>query len=56
MTSYQVINNKNEYSCGDISISTKEWYDLLNMPKAKEYLSCRTNYVLGNEGHYELRN
>lgn len=40
MTSYQVINNKNEYSCGDLSISAKEWYDLLNMPKAKQYLDA----------------
>lgn len=33
-TLYKTVISKGEYSCGDIGISTKEWFDLLNEPEA----------------------
>ena len=36
-TLYKTVNEKGEYSCGDIKISTKEWLELLKDEKAKPY-------------------
>lgn len=36
-TIYQKVNDKGEYSCGDIGISAKEWFELLKDVDAKPY-------------------
>ena len=35
---YKTINNNGEFSCGDIGISTEEWYSLITNPKAEQYI------------------
>ena len=36
-TLYKTINTNGEYSCGDISVTTEEWLDILNDEKSKPY-------------------
>ena len=36
-TIYKTVNDNGEYSCGDIGISTEEWFQLLKHPEAKQY-------------------
>ena len=37
---FKTVNNKGEYSCGDIGISTSEWYDLLLDNNALQYIDA----------------
>lgn len=37
-TFYKTVKNNGEYSCGDIGITAKEWYSLLQDDKARPYL------------------
>lgn len=50
-TLYKTVISKGEYSCGDIGISTKEWFDLLNEPEASPYLE--TLYCFLREPEYK---
>lgn len=36
-TLYKTVNNKGEYSCGDLGITSEEWFQLLKHPDAKPY-------------------
>ncbi len=40
LTLYKTINNKGEYSCRDIGITTDEWFELLHKEKAKPYIDA----------------
>ena len=37
---FKTVNNNGEYSCGDIGISSEEWYSLITNPKAEQYLEA----------------
>ena len=37
---YKTVNNNGEYSCGDIGISSEEWYSLITNPKAEQYMEA----------------
>ena len=37
---FKTVNNNGEYSCGDIGISSEEWYSLITDPKAEQYLEA----------------
>lgn len=39
-TLYKTVNSNGEYSCGDIGITTEDWYDILKAPKAEQYIEC----------------
>ena len=39
LTLYKTVNNDGEYSCGDIGITTDEWFDLLSDNGAYQYIN-----------------
>ena len=39
-TIYKTVNDKGEYSCGDIGISAEEWFQLLKHPDARPYFDA----------------
>lgn len=39
LTLYKTVNNDGEYSCGDIGITTDEWFDLLSDNGANQYIN-----------------
>ena len=47
---YKTVNNNGEYSCGDIGISSEEWYSLITNPKAEQYLEALLCF-LREKGH-----
>lgn len=40
LTLYKTVNNDGEYSCGDIGITTDEWFDLLSDNGANQYINA----------------
>lgn len=38
ITLYKTETSNGEYSCGDIGISAKEWFDLIKHPDAESYI------------------
>lgn len=47
---YTVTKNGKEYDCGEINISTEQWYQLLKEPKAQQYLEVLIAF-LREPGH-----
>lgn len=50
-TKYKVVNDKGEYTCGDIGISTNEWLQLLQDNKATIYIEALSCFM--REPHHK---